>query len=461
MALRTPLSDLFGIEHPVLLAPMAGVSGGALAAAVSKAGGLGLIGGGYGAADWLEREFDAAGDARVGVGFITWSLARQPELLDLALARNPEVLMLSFGDFKPFLRKIRDTQIKLIVQVQTLEQAREAVDACVDAIVVQGTEAGGHGGARATLPLVPAVVDIAQDIPVIAAGGIADGRGLAAALALGAAGVLCGTTFFASDESLANDTAKQAAIRGSGDDTERSSVFDMARDLDWPSGWNLRTMRNSFSHRWSGDLAGLAQNLANEQDRFKVATEAGDIDVAAVIVGEAVDLVRTRDPAQTTLHEMILQAEDRLRCLSQSIAPSQRTKRMSKLKGSCLCGAVSYEVINEFDRLFLCNCDQCRQITGSAFASNLFIMADGFDWLSGGADIVSYQMPGRDISKSFCRVCGSGVPWSSGDGTKMIVPAGSLQGEPEVVDKVRIFVAEQPLWSSNLEKIEAHRGFPS
>lgn len=134
---------------------------------------------------------------------------------------------------------------------------------------------------------------------------------------------------------------------------------------------------------------------------------------------------------------------------------------MSKLKGSCLCGAVSYEVINEFDRLFLCSCDQCRQITGSAFASNLFIMADGFDWLSGGDDIVSYQMPGRDISKSFCRVCGSGVPWSSGDGTKMIVPAGSLQGEPEVVDKVRIFVAEQPVWSSNLEKVEAHRGFPS
>jgi nitronate monooxygenase len=321
MSIHTPLNDLFGIKHPVLLAPMAGVSGGALAGAVSNEGGLGLIGGGYGDADWLMREFDAAGDARIGVGFITWSLAQQPHLLDLALDRNPAVLMLSFGDVKPFLRQIRDRQTKLIVQVQTLDQAREAVDAGVDAIVAQGTEAGGHGGARATLPFVPAVVDIAQGIPVIAAGGIADGRGLAAALALGGAGALCGTTFFASDESLASDNAKQAAIRSSGDDTERSSVFDMARDLDWPSGWNLRTMRNSFSRRWSADLAGLAQSLAQEQNRFKAASAVGDIDVAAVIIGEAADLVRTRGPAQTTLHEMISQAEDQMRCLSQFMEP--------------------------------------------------------------------------------------------------------------------------------------------
>jgi len=321
MSMRTPLCDLLGIEHPVLLAPMAGVSGGALAAAVSNAGGLGLIGGGYGDADWLMREFNAAGEARIGVGFITWSLARQPRLLDVALARNPVALMLSFGDFKPFLHQIREAQMKLIVQVQTLEQAREAVDAGVDAIVAQGTEAGGHGGTRATLPFVPAVVDIAQGIPVIAAGGIADGRGLAAALALDASGVLCGTAFFASNESLASDHAKQAALSGSGDDTERSSVFDMARGLDWPSDWNLRTMRNTFTRRWSGDIVGLRENLAQEQARFNAASAAGDTDVAAVIVGEAADLIRTQETAQATLHAMISQAEDRLRCLGRYLAP--------------------------------------------------------------------------------------------------------------------------------------------
>jgi len=324
MPVRTPLCDLFDIEHPVLLAPMAGVSGGALAAAVSKAGGLGLIGGGYGDADWLMREFEAAGNTGVGVGFITWSLARQPDLLDLALDRSPAALMLSFGNFKPFLHRIRESQAKLVVQVQTLDQAREAVDAGVDAIVAQGTEAGGHGGVRATLPFVPAVVDIAQGIPVIAAGGIADGRGLAAALALGAAGALCGTTFFASGESLANDNAKHAAVRGSGDDTERSSVFDLARGLDWPSDWNLRTMRNAFTRCWSEDISGLRQNLAAEQDRFHAASAAGDTDIIPVIVGEAADLVRTIEPAQDTLHRMITQAEDHLRRLSRFVAPNNK-----------------------------------------------------------------------------------------------------------------------------------------
>ena len=321
MSIRTSICDLFGIEHPVLLAPMAGVSGGALAAAVSEAGGLGLIGGGYGDADWLTREFDAAGAARVGVGFITWSLAHQPELLDLALDHDPAALMLSFGNFKPFLHRIRDAQTKLIVQVQTLDQAREAVDAGADVIVAQGTEAGGHGGARATLPFVPAVVDIAQDTPIVAAGGIADGRGLAAALALGASGVLCGTAFFASDESLANKNAKQAAVRASGDNTERSSVFDMARGLDWPANWNLRTMRNSFTEQWRMDMDGLSQNLAQQQARFNAASDTGDMDVAAVIVGEAVDLIRSREPAQATLHRMISQAEHRLRRVGQLVDP--------------------------------------------------------------------------------------------------------------------------------------------
>lgn len=321
MPLRTPLCDLFEIEHPVLLAPMAGVSGGALAAAVSNAGGLGLIGGGYGDAEWLVREFNSAGDARIGVGFITWSLARQPHLLDLALVRNPAALMLSFGDFKPFLDQIRDTPTKLIVQVQTLEQAREAVDAGVDAIVAQGTEAGGHGGARATFPFVPAVVDIAKGVPVIAAGGIADGRGLAAALALDAAGILCGTTFFASDESLASENAKRAAVRGSGDNTERSSVFDIARGLDWPSDWNLRAMRNSFTRRWSADMGGLSESLAAEQAHFEAASIAGDIDTAAVIVGEAVDLIRRREPAQVILQKMMSRAEDQLRCLTRLVEP--------------------------------------------------------------------------------------------------------------------------------------------
>lgn len=131
-----------------------------------------------------------------------------------------------------------------------------------------------------------------------------------------------------------------------------------------------------------------------------------------------------------------------------------------KIKGSCLCGAVSFEVVNAFEKLFLCSCGQCRQITGSAFASNLFVGIEGFDWLEGSGYIVNYQMSGRDISKSFCRVCGSGVPWANGDGTKMIVPAGSLSEPVNVAERVRIFASEQPSWASNLEQVSTHAKFP-
>ena len=133
---------------------------------------------------------------------------------------------------------------------------------------------------------------------------------------------------------------------------------------------------------------------------------------------------------------------------------------MQKIKGNCLCGAVSFEVVNAFDKMFLCSCDQCRQITGSAFASNLFISAERFSWLSGSNEIVAYKMPGRDISKSFCRVCGSGVPWASGDGSRMVVPAGSLCAEPKVAEKFRTFVSEQPSWSLCLDQVEACQGLP-
>ncbi|MDG1471470.1 MAG: GFA family protein [Ascidiaceihabitans sp.] len=133
---------------------------------------------------------------------------------------------------------------------------------------------------------------------------------------------------------------------------------------------------------------------------------------------------------------------------------------MKKIKGNCLCGAVSFEVINTFEKLFLCSCDQCRQITGSAFASNLFVDINGFDWCGGVDKIVKYQVPERDISKSFCQVCGSGVPWINGDATKMIVPAGSLSAPVDVAERVRIFTAEQPLWASDLEQVCAHAAFP-
>jgi len=185
MALRTKLTEKLGISHPILLAPMGTASGGTLAKAVTEAGGLGIIGFGYGNQERIDQEFRAAGNARVGCGFITWSLARQPHLLARALNHKPAAVMLSFGDARPFAAAIKDAGAALISQVQTVAQAMEAVDIGTDIIVAQGTEAGGHGATRSTLALVPAVVDAVRErideIVVVAAGGIADGRGLVTA----------------------------------------------------------------------------------------------------------------------------------------------------------------------------------------------------------------------------------------------------------------------------------------
>ena len=320
MTIQTAITKLFGIEHPVLLAPMGSVAGGALAAAVSRAGGLGIIGGGYGDREQLGKEFAAAGNTPVGVGFITWSLAKQPELLDLALERSPKALFLSFGELGPFAPKIKRANVPLIAQVQTVEQAKRALGEGADVLVAQGTEAGGHGATRATLPLVPAVVDIAGDKPVLAAGGIADGRGLAAALMLGAAGVVCGTVFYASAEAVAHPKAKTTVVAASGDNTERGTSVDVVRGIDWPAEWNIRTLRNSFTEKWSRDPAGLRANLDHERARFLAAREAGDTDIAPVIVGEAAGLVRDVLPAADIVRNIVAQAEKSLRQASDLLS---------------------------------------------------------------------------------------------------------------------------------------------
>jgi len=288
---------LLGIEKPLVLAPMGSASGGALAAAVSAAGGLGLIGAGYGDADWMREQFRLAAGTRVGIGFITWSLARRPQLLDLALEHQPAAVMLSFGDPFPFAERIRRAGAKLILQVQDLETARQAIAAKPDVLVAQGTEAGGHGGDRSLFALLPAVKKI-TDLPVLAAGGIADRRGFEAALALGADGVLVGTRFLASDESLTAPQAKQRIVEADGDATVRTTVFDIVRGYDWPARFTGRALRNRFSAAWHGRERELGQNLSAEKDRYAAAAEKRDFDTAVIYAGEAVNLIDSVLPAR-------------------------------------------------------------------------------------------------------------------------------------------------------------------
>jgi len=308
--LTTRLTEFLGIEHPILLAPMAEVSGGRLAAAVTAAGGLGLIGGGYGDAGWLQRQFDEAQGAGVGVGFITWSLARNPEPLDAALARQPATIMLSFGDPMEFADRIHAANVPLTVQVQTLEQARRALDAGAEVIVAQGGEAGGHGmNSRSTFTFVPEIVDlVAKHSPstlVVAAGGVADGRGLAAALALGADGVLVGTRLWTSTEALVTPEAQQRAVGASGDDTSRTRVYDIVRQRDWPGEYDLRLVTNPLIEAWHGNESELRARLPEAVSAFKKAVAEQDFNVVTPIVGEAISLVHDVRPAADIVRDMV------------------------------------------------------------------------------------------------------------------------------------------------------------
>ena len=205
--------------------------------------------------------------------------------------------MLSFGDPRPFADKVRRAGAKLICQVQSLAIARQALEAQPDVLVAQGTEAGGHGGERSLFALLPAVRDIAGDLPVLAAGGIADRRGYEAAIALGAAGVLVGTRFSACHEALTASRAKELIVQASGDATVRTTVFDVVRGFEGWAGITGRALRNKFTDAWHGREAALRERIDAERKAYYAAAERHDFDTALIFAGEGMDLIDEILPA--------------------------------------------------------------------------------------------------------------------------------------------------------------------
>jgi nitronate monooxygenase len=314
--LRTRLCDLLGIEHPIISAPMAGSADANLAAAVSAAGGLGMIGASMESPDWLREQIALVRqrtDRPFGVGLIT-SSPDTDVLMDVILEYRVPVISHAFADATAHIRAAAEAGLRTMVQVQTVAQARAAADAGADVIAAQGLEAGGHTGmASATLPLVPAVIDVVGDIPVVAAGGIADGRGLAAVLMLGAEGAWMGTRFVASVESRSQDWHKQQIVDAETDDFILTRVYDIIRDAPFPEEVGERILRNAFTATWHGREQELPARKAELLAQVRAASVAGDIRAARILAGNSAGLVHEIEPAAAIVQRIVSEAEAILR----------------------------------------------------------------------------------------------------------------------------------------------------
>jgi nitronate monooxygenase len=313
--LSTAWSEAAGLRVAVVNAPMGGVAGGKLAAAVSTAGGLGMIGiGSTGSIALLEREVRGPKEAAVsfGIGLIDWAVRRQPTLLEAAIAARPEMLSVSFGDDWSWASRARAAGIVAATQVYDSDQARRAAGAGIEVLVARGAEGGGHGQPKiGTLPLLESVLD-AVDVPVLAAGGITTGRGVAAVLAAGASGVWLGTAFAACPESLISDPARQALLRASGADTVVTRAFDVGLGYPWPPEYPERVLRNDFTDRWSGHEAQLAVDR-NAQTALAAGISAEDAALAPVNAGQGVGSLTEARSAAHVIEQLRLDASTLLR----------------------------------------------------------------------------------------------------------------------------------------------------
>lgn len=321
--LKTRLCDLFGIDHPIMNAPMGTAAGAELAAAVSEAGGFGLIG--MGTRDdpvWLREQIHIARELTsrpFGVGFIT-AFPNIGELVGISIEEEVTAISHSFMDVSPYVADAHAAGIKVLAQVQNVAQGVAAVAAGADVIAAQGTEAGGHTGYIGTLSMVAAMVEIAGDTPVVAAGGIANGRTLAAMLLLGAEGAWVGTRFVASQEGASGQWVKQRVVEAGADDTVLTKAYDLA--MGWPFQEGLvadRVLRNDYTAEWHGHNQGVMDHREELKDQILSATQAGNVKIAAVRAGPAVGLIHGIEPAGEIVRRLVAEAEQVLRARPNAV----------------------------------------------------------------------------------------------------------------------------------------------
>jgi NAD(P)H-dependent flavin oxidoreductase YrpB (nitropropane dioxygenase family) len=303
--LQTPVCDLLGIQIPILQAGMSTYTTPELVAAVSNSGGLGIIGGLFRDADELRDEILKVRELTsrpFGVNHVISQL--EPDAMEVTVELRVPVLSLSWGNADEIVRRAHDAGMKVVHQVNTPEEAGRAAAGGADVIVAQGAEGGGHVGAMSTLPLVPQVVDVVNGVPVLAAGGIADGRGLAAVILLGAQGALIGTRFLATPEASGRGHSKDVILNAMGSQTVANKFFDDVMGLRWP-GALLRAIRNPLLDRWAQRQQDWT--LAADQIRpsLEAALAAGDF----VVAGESAGLIHDIVPAGDLVARIAKEAE--------------------------------------------------------------------------------------------------------------------------------------------------------
>jgi nitronate monooxygenase len=307
--LSTTWSRDFGLRVPIVNAPMGGVAGGRLAAAVTAAGGLGMVGmGSDGSREALQTQLRQV-RGRFGIGLVAWVMRNEQGLLEDALAARPALLSVSFGTDWSWVARAHDAGIPTVTQVYDAAGARQAVDAGVDILVARGAEGGGHGEVTlGTLPLLDTVLD-AVSVPVLAGGGIASARSLAAVLAAGASGAWVGTRLAACPEALTGEGSRRALIAAQATDTAVTRAFDVARGLPWPGRFPSRVLANDFVARWSGHEDALDPPACDE---LAAATAADDRSIAPVDAGQGVGMIADDASVGEVIERMCAGAESLL-----------------------------------------------------------------------------------------------------------------------------------------------------
>jgi enoyl-[acyl-carrier protein] reductase II len=313
--LHTPLCNLLGIEHPIIQAGMGTFTAAELVAAVSNAGGLGSLGAANRPADDLTKQLALIREltsSPFAVNHLVPTL--DEEAFALTLEARPPIISFALGDPGDLVKRAHDAGALVMHQVTTVRQARQAAERGVDVIVAQGSESGGFGGTVAASTLVPQVVDAVSPIPVVAAGGIADGRGLAAALILGAQGVNIGTRFLASVEAPVGEGHKQAITQAESEDAIKVEVWNDIIPLPGTGGYGTvpRAIRTPFIETWQQRRSEAKQQAERLQGEIMQAIRQGRFHEIAPFAGQTAGAIRDILPAGEIVRRMVAEAQEAL-----------------------------------------------------------------------------------------------------------------------------------------------------